>query len=53
MTVLAIIVGADLGYVIVHHLTRVMLVISGAPIAARLIRLRERQTRGGPSDEDR
>ena len=43
MTVLAIIVGADLGYVIVHHLTRVMLVISGAPIAARLIRLRERQ----------
>ncbi len=43
MTVLAIIVGADLGYVIVHHLTRVLLVISGAPIVARLMRLRERQ----------
>ncbi|GAA5070028.1 AbrB family transcriptional regulator [Roseibacterium beibuensis] len=47
MTVLAIIVGADLGYVIVHHLTRVMLVISGAPIAARLIGLRERQSGTG------
>jgi membrane AbrB-like protein len=38
MTVLAIIVGADLGYVIVHHLTRVLLVITGAPLAARLFR---------------
>jgi membrane AbrB-like protein len=35
MTVLAIVVGADLGYVVVHHLTRVFLVITGAPIAAR------------------
>ncbi len=43
MTVLAIIVGADLGYIIVHHLTRVLLVISGAPIVARLMRLREKQ----------
>jgi membrane AbrB-like protein len=39
MTVLAIIVGADLGYVIVHHLTRVLLVITGAPLAARLFRV--------------
>jgi uncharacterized protein len=45
MTMLAIIVGADLGYIIVHHLTRVLLVISGAPVVARLIRLRERQDR--------
>jgi membrane AbrB-like protein len=45
MTVLAIIVGADLGYVIVHHLTRVLLVISGAPLVARLMRLDRRQTR--------
>lgn len=37
MTVLAIIVGADLGFVIVHHLTRLFLVITGAPLAARLI----------------
>jgi membrane AbrB-like protein len=49
MTVLAIIVGADLGYIIVHHLTRVLLVISGAPIVARLMRVRERQEK----DRDR
>lgn len=36
MTVLAIIVGADLGYVVVHHLTRLVLVILGAPLGARL-----------------
>ena len=35
ITVLAIIVGADLGYVVVHHLTRVFIVITGAPIAAK------------------
>ena len=36
MTMLAIIVGADLGFVGVHHLTRIVLVIMGAPIGARL-----------------
>lgn len=41
MTVLAIVAGADLGYVIVHHLTRIVLVITGAPIAARLFRVTE------------
>ena len=45
MTVLAIIVGADLGYVIVHHLTRVIIVILGAPIAARIFRVKERHER--------
>ncbi|MEM9392757.1 MAG: AbrB family transcriptional regulator [Pseudomonadota bacterium] len=40
MTVLAIVVGADLGYVIVHHLTRVLLVITGAPLAAKLFRIK-------------
>lgn len=35
MTVLAIVSGADLGFVITHHLTRIILVITGAPIAAR------------------
>ena len=35
MTVLAIVAGADLGFVIVHHVTRVLLVITGAPLAAR------------------
>ncbi len=42
MAVLAIIVGADLGYVIVHHLLRVTLVILGAPIAARLFRVEDK-----------
>ncbi|MGR3793467.1 AbrB family transcriptional regulator [Vannielia sp. SX4] len=37
MTVLAIVTGADLGFVITHHLTRILLVILGAPIVARLI----------------
>ena len=32
MTVLAIIAGADLGYIVVHHLTRIVLVITGAPL---------------------
>lgn len=36
MTVLSIVAGADLGFVIVHHLTRVMVVITCAPLAARL-----------------
>ncbi len=39
MTVLAIVAGADLGYVIVHHLTRIVLVILGAPVAARFFRI--------------
>ncbi len=37
MTVLAIVAGADLGFVIVHHVTRVLLVITGAPIVARIM----------------
>jgi hypothetical protein len=36
MTILAIAAGADLGFIIVHHLTRVIIVIIGAPIAARM-----------------
>jgi membrane AbrB-like protein len=41
MAVLAMAVGADLGFVVVHHVTRVLIVITGAPLAARLLRLRE------------
>lgn len=37
MTVLSILIGADLGFVVVHHLTRVFFVITGAPLAARWI----------------
>jgi uncharacterized membrane protein AbrB (regulator of aidB expression) len=36
MAVLAIVVGADLGYVVLHHVARVFLIITGAPVAARL-----------------
>ena len=36
MIVLAIVTGADIGFVVVHHLTRVIIVILGAPIAGRL-----------------
>ena len=42
MTVLAIVAGADLGFVITHHLTRIILVITGAPVAARLLGMRQR-----------
>lgn len=37
MTVLAIVAGADLGFIVIHHLTRMILVITGAPIVARLL----------------
>ena len=40
MTVLAIVASADLGFVIVHHLTRMFLVIMCAPMAIRLIKRR-------------
>lgn len=43
MTLLAIVVGADLGYVVAHHLARMVLVIAGAPVAARLMGLRRRE----------
>lgn len=42
MTVLAIVAGADLGFVVVHHLTRIVLVITAAPIVARLLSVRSR-----------
>lgn len=35
MAVLAIVIGADLGFVVLHHLARIVLVITGAPIIAR------------------
>ncbi|MFS4580718.1 AbrB family transcriptional regulator [Phaeobacter sp. C3_T13_0] len=37
MTVLAIVTGADLGFVITHHLTRIVIVIVGAPVVAGFI----------------
>lgn len=40
MTVLALVAGADLGFVILHHLVRIVIVILGAPIAAHLAGVR-------------
>jgi len=36
LTVLALIVGADMAFVIAHHVLRIFIVIMGAPIAAKL-----------------
>jgi membrane AbrB-like protein len=41
VTVLALAAGADLGFVILHHLTRMMMVIMGAPVAARWVGIRK------------
>jgi len=40
MAILAIVAGADLAYVVTHHLVRLVVVILGAPVAARLVQLR-------------
>ncbi len=42
MTVLALAVGADLGFVVLHHLVRMVVVIAGAPVAARFF-LKEKE----------
>lgn len=36
LTVLALIVGADMAFVVAHHILRIFIVILGAPIAARV-----------------
>lgn len=36
MTVLALVTGADLGFVVLHHLVRVVVVLVGAPVGRRL-----------------
>ena len=38
MAILAIVAGADLAYVVTHHLVRLVVVILGAPVVARLVR---------------
>ena len=51
MTVLALVAGADLGFVILHHLTRIVVVILGAPVASRLVGAHAKKpdvTPGGP-----
>ena len=44
MVVLAIVAGADMAYVVTMHLTRLIIVILGAPIAARLTRADAKET---------
>ena len=38
MAILAIVAGADVAYVVTHHLVRLVVVIIGAPIASRLVK---------------
>lgn len=42
MTVLSIVAGADLAFVITHHLVRILLVIMGAPIVGHLVARRNK-----------
>ncbi|MCQ0970348.1 AbrB family transcriptional regulator [Paracoccus sp. TK19116] len=51
MTVLAIVAGADLGFVVAHHMTRIVLVILGAPLAARMMGMQP--TPAAPPDSSR
>ncbi len=44
MTVLAIIAGADLGCIVAHHLLRLLIVIAGAPLVARLLGVKKLET---------
>lgn len=37
MTILAIVSGADLGFVVTHHILRIVLVITGAPFIAKFL----------------
>jgi len=39
IAILAIVVGADLGFVVTHHLVRITLVILGAPLIANRVRV--------------
>ena len=52
MTILAITSGADLGYVVTHHLTRIMIVISGAPVVAAFINRRQSDRRSKAKSRD-
>ncbi|WBU60930.1 AbrB family transcriptional regulator [Paracoccus albus] len=47
MTVLAIVAGADLGFIVVHHLVRLTLVILGAPLVAAAIGMRTGRDKSG------
>ncbi|MEM6565373.1 MAG: AbrB family transcriptional regulator [Pseudomonadota bacterium] len=42
LTVLAIIVGADMAFVVAHHVLRIFVVILGAPVAVRLFETKQK-----------
>lgn len=46
MAILAIVVGADLGFVVLHHVARVIFILTCAPIAARLLGFSRPDKRG-------
>lgn len=46
MAILAIVVGADLGFVVLHHVARVFFILTCAPIAARLLGFSRSDKRG-------
>ena len=46
LTVLALIVGADMAFVIAHHVLRIFIVILGAPLFARLFKQALAKPRG-------
>ena len=48
MVVIAIIAGADLAYVVGHHLLRMVLVIMLGPVVEKLVARRERGRRNDP-----
>ena len=41
MTILALIVGADMAFVVTHHILRIVVVIIGAPVADRMMQPRD------------
>lgn len=43
MSMLAIVAGADLGFVVIHHLARILIVIIGAPVLFRFLAARGRR----------
>ena len=48
MAILAIIIGADLGFVVLHHVARVFFILTCSPIAARVLGFSKKE---GKSDE--
>ena len=53
LTVLAIVVGADLGFVVLHHITRIVVVITGAPVMARFMGVKPHSKDRAPARADR